>query len=537
MKDGNSKKSKLSWPKTLVKKWFNLQSKSGDFHGDDIIHEGGDEVWRNNFSEREACNIKKTKTEKSNRRNHDRVQRNKIDPDSSQARDVHNYRFQEIVPLNAGNVLGTEDNGPARKWQSLIRKTLNNLPRSSGICLDDEFEGSNRKQDSSFSHRHSFRTSHSMRMMDSGIMMPHPTLDHRFSLCDRAIYGHRPGDYYCYDPYTKLDGCSSDDEDGISDSPVSYSHSISIFDRDRHHGQSRYFLVASKQMVGLFLMVWIRSDLRDAVRNLNVSCVGRGLMGYLGNKGSISISMSLYQTSFCFVCSHLTSGEKDGDELRRNSDVMEILRKTRFPQVHAMGMRIRLKRSSIMIESYGSGLELQNISFLPMRKGSCRDAQLESFLRIEQRHGRVFPGWNEGRIYFPPTYKYSNNSDRYAGENMHPKEKRRTPAWCDRILWLGHGLQQLSYVRGESRFSDHRPVYSLFLAEVESINCSRIKKSTSHSSSRVEVEELLPQYSHGYDELETEIDKLIFDIAIHIRFQKCSSKFFDPYLGIGKTNT
>jgi hypothetical protein len=41
----------------------------------------------------------------------------------------------------------------------------------------------------------------------------------------------------------------------------------------------------------------------------------------------------------------------------------------------------------------------------------------------------VFPGWNEGRIYFPPTYKYSNNSDRYAGEDINQKEKRRTPAW------------------------------------------------------------------------------------------------------------
>lgn len=47
--------------------------------------------------------------------------------------------------------------------------------------------------------------------------------------------------------------------------------------------------------------------------------------------------MSLHQTSFCFVCSHLSSGEKDGDELRRNSDVMEILKKTRFPQNQAMG--------------------------------------------------------------------------------------------------------------------------------------------------------------------------------------------------------
>lgn len=173
-------------------------------------------------------------------------------------------------------------------------------------------------------------------------------------------------------------------------------------------------------------------------------------------------------------------------------------------------------------------------------------------LRIEQRRGRVFEGWNEGKIYFPPTYKYSNNSDRYSGDDMHPKEKRRTPAWyvhlsypkqwrsnvqayaqqeikekyafwnpylsilvdsqspnwfskffymwrCDRILWYGGGLHQLSYVRGESRFSDHRPVYSIFWAEVESVN-NRLKKSTSYSSSRSEVEDFLP-YSHGYTEL------------------------------------
>jgi len=48
-------------------------------------------------------------------------------------------------------------------------------------------------------------------------------------------------------------------------------------------------------------------------------------------------------------------------------------------------------------------------------------------LRLEQRRGRVFGGWQEGRIYFPPTYKYSKNSDTYAVADQ--KEKRRTPAW------------------------------------------------------------------------------------------------------------
>lgn len=42
--------------------------------------------------------------------------------------------------------------------------------------------------------------------------------------------------------------------------------------------------------------------------------------------------MSLHHTNFCFVCSHLTSGHNKGDELRRNADVAEILRRTKFPR-------------------------------------------------------------------------------------------------------------------------------------------------------------------------------------------------------------
>ncbi|XP_022898183.1 type I inositol polyphosphate 5-phosphatase 4-like [Olea europaea var. sylvestris] len=564
MRNESSKRSKLSWPKTLVKKWFNVKSKAEDFHADDIIYGSVNEEWRNNFSEREACTIKKSIAEKSGKRISDRVQRSKIDLDASQITDVNNYKifvatwnvagksppnylnleewlhnsppadlyvlgFQEIVPLNAGNVLGTEDNGPARKWLALIRKTLNSLPGNFGgyrtpspvpdpiVELDADFEGTNREKASSFFQRPSFQSlSRSMRMLDCDVSMPQPRLDRRFSVCDsrysvcdRVIFGDRLTDY---DPNVGWAG-SSDDENGLDDSHYITQYSTNLYggsvpmeEGDRQPGQSRYCLVASKQMVGIFLTVWIKSDLRDAVRNLKVSCVGRGLMGYLGNKGSISISMSLHQTSFCFICSHLTSGEKDGDELRRNSDVMEILRKTRFPQVHGTGDQ----NSPQTILEHDRIIWLGDLNYRIALSYRCAKALVEKRnwrallendqLRIEQIEGRVFAGWNEGRIYFPPTYKYSNNSDRYAGENMHPKEKRRTPAWCDRILWHGRGLHQLSYVRGESRFSDHRPVYGIFLAEVESINRSRFKKSTSYSSSRIEVEELLP-YSCGYDEL------------------------------------
>ncbi|KAF9622575.1 hypothetical protein IFM89_032474, partial [Coptis chinensis] len=527
MRDENLKK-KLSWSKSLVRKWFNIKSKSEEFHADDV-YEGGGGEWRNSYTVVETCTVKKSRTERYNKRTSDRVRRGKIEPDAAQATDVHNYSifvatwnvggksppnylnledwlhtsppadiyvlgFQEIVPLNAGNVLGSEDNAPARKWMDLIRKTLNNLPGASGgggyqtpspvpdpVCeLDADFEGSTRQKSSSFFHRRSFQSLSRSLRMDSDLSFPQPRLDRRYSVCDRVILGPRPSD--C-DPNYRWG--SSDDESGPGDSPstvvfspMCYGGSTSMEDRERSSGHSRYSMVASKQMVGIFLTVWVRSDLTDAARNIKVSCVGRGLMGYLGNKGSISISMSLHQTSFCFVCSHLTSGQKEGDELRRNSDVLEILRKTRFPRVHGRG---DVKSPETILE-HDLGLIYWQ-------------------LRIEQKRGRVFGGWSEGRIYFPPTYKYSNNSDRYAGDDMHSKEKRRTPAWCDRILWYGRGLHQLSYVRGESRFSDHRPVYSIFSAEVESINRGRNKKNMTCSSSRVEVEELLPYYTHGYADL------------------------------------
>ncbi|KAL4200222.1 hypothetical protein AMTRI_Chr03g55290 [Amborella trichopoda] len=520
---------------------------------------GGD--WRNSWSEREeSCTIKKNKAaERLQTKNTDKLRRGKTEPDTTQITDVHDYKvfvatwnvggksppnylnlddwlhtsppadiyvlgFQEIVPLNAGNVLGAEDNGPAIKWLALIRRTLNNLPGTSGtgggyhmpspapdpiVELDSDFEGSTRQKATSFFHRRSFQALSRSFRMDNDTPISQPRLDRRFSVCDRVMFGNRPSDYET----TIRSGSSDDEREGFDSpstsffSPMSNSGHGSMEEREsRPYGQSRYCLVASKQMVGIFLTVWVKSDLRDDVRNLKVSCVGRGLMGYLGNKGSISVSMSVHQTSFCFVCSHLTSGQKEGDELRRNADVMEILKKTRFPRVHGL----RDENSPETILEHDRIIWLGDLNYriaLSYRSAKALvemhnwKALLENDqLRIEQRRGRVFEGWNEGRIYFPPTYKYLNNSDRYAGDDMRTKEKRRTPAWCDRILWYGRGLNQSSYVRGESRFSDHRPVYSIFMAEVESVNRSRMKRSMTCASSRIQVEELLPQ-THGYTEL------------------------------------
>jgi len=48
--------------------------------------------------------------------------------------------------------------------------------------------------------------------------------------------------------------------------------------------QQDFQCIISRQMVGMFITIWVRCDLYQTIRHLNVSSVGCGIMGYFGNK-------------------------------------------------------------------------------------------------------------------------------------------------------------------------------------------------------------------------------------------------------------
>ncbi|KAF5747368.1 Bristled-like protein [Tripterygium wilfordii] len=421
--------------------------------------------------------------------------------------DIYVCGFQEIVPLSAGNVLVIEDNEPAAKWLALINQALNK-PNHNSMYSDTSPSGSSSRGSNSHSSKESkshFFHKPSLKVLSKNYRTDGSLLKTCNCLVDSPIRDKRRP--------RKLSDSLSKSELGIlqprQDGSVDAFLSIADISPSLCSPQQlRYSLISSKQMVGIFVCVWARKELVRHIAHLRVSTVGRGIMGCLGNKGCISISMTLHQTSFCFVCSHLASGEKEGDELKRNADVIEILKSTQFtricknPVTRAPEKIIDHERV-IWLGDLNYRMALSYEETRVLLEDNNWDTLLErDQLNIEREAGRVFNGFKEGRIFFAPTYKYSHNSDSYAGETNKSKKKRRTPAWCDRILWRGNGMEQLAYIRGESRFSDHRPVCAVFAVavEVRAKGNNKFRKGYSCAGARLAYkEDCIPQRHSFYE--------------------------------------
>lgn len=197
------------------------------------------------------------------------------------------FRFQEIVPLNAGNVLVIEDNEPALKWLTLISQALN---RPSDEIRDDDNNCS-----TSESNINSKETRH-----HSGVLFfQRPSL--KVLSKNFAVDNGLVKSCNCYSESVwqrrrltireVIQGPDSIDDD---DTTYSMGHFP-------HPNQLNYCLVKSKQMVGLFLSVWVRSELVPHVGHVRVSTVGRGIMGCLGNKvrnNTVVLFIEIYTISY-----------------------------------------------------------------------------------------------------------------------------------------------------------------------------------------------------------------------------------------------
>jgi len=176
-------------------------------------------------------------------------------------------------------------------------------------------------------------------------------------------------------------------------------------------------------------------------------------------------------SSFGFVSAHLSAGQHQVDDRIKNYKVI----KKQF-------------NKSLNIKQTDYLFWLGDLNFrisLPREEVEqhIKDKHWDHLFEFDQlQHARkekkVFKGFKEGHINFAPTYKYDPNTSQYD-----TSEKKRVPAWTDRILWRtyfddvqGWHIDLESYNRSEILLSDHRPISALFSVDIKKTDKEKLEK-------------------------------------------------------------
>ena len=83
-----------------------------------------------------------------------------------------------------------------------------------------------------------------------------------------------------------------------------------------------------KYLVGLLVCVFVKAPHKPRVKHVHTDSVGVGVMGVMGNKGGVSIRLQFYDSTLCFVCTHLAAHREN--VAGRNADFANVFNKTSF---------------------------------------------------------------------------------------------------------------------------------------------------------------------------------------------------------------
>ena len=267
------------------------------------------------------------------------------------------------------------------------------------------------------------------------------------------------------------------------------------------HPGAKYREVRRIRLVGMMLLVYVKESLRAFIKDEIAQSVGTGLMGTMGNKGGVAVSLKFHNTSICFVNSHLAAHTHEYE--RRNQDFHNITKRLLFvPDPLNPVRQFNIDYHDVVLWLGDLNYRLMEGTFdLDSVKDMIAQRQFEPLLQLDQLRlsrsaNKSFRGYKEAAVQFPPTYKYDPGTD-----DFDSSEKARIPAWCDRILWKANDVgscrrtsnamvggvdpsptgeslvRQLTY-RSHPRLklSDHKPVSALFDAKVKVVDQKKQKK-------------------------------------------------------------
>ncbi|CAG8769929.1 26351_t:CDS:2 [Gigaspora margarita] len=247
------------------------------------------------------------------------------------------------------------------------------------------------------------------------------------------------------------------------------------------------------------LMVLVKKEHHPYIKDIRGDSAGVGLMGMMGNKGGVAIRFRFHDSYLCFVNCHLAANPSGLE--RRNQDYMEICRRLTFPIDTSEGYSSlygwvgdyippSAKYAAAAVVGMGGMIipgmnALNNQSTDAVGAGTIISIFDNDHLiwmgdlnyRIDLPEPGIKPLLEKGDIELLLNFDQLNMQRRnkqafYEFEEGINKllsiisEKRRMPAWTDRILWRSkesNWCRQLMYKSHmDIMLSDHKPVNSIF---------------------------------------------------------------------------
>lgn len=305
---------------------------------------------------------------------------------------------------------------------------------------------------------------------------------------------------------------------------------------DSLNGKKQFVRVGSRQLAGLLIGAWVSKELLPYVGGVGVAAVACGFGRAFGNKGAVAVKMMVFRRTVCVVNCHFAA-HMDA-VAKRNADFDHIYHRMAFGRSYGgVGLAATAMAASAVQIMRGNSIrhdtsswEVQDI--VPEKDNESEDVATtmpelseadlliwvgdfnyrladlpyadavdliydqkwedllkKDQLRSEMKAGRVFQGMREAYIMFPPTYKFDKGftESGTTGTGYDSSEKRRVPAWCDRVLYRdSFDRSELEWKLGLSQpmaasvtwygacmdavESDHKPVSCLFDVQVAVIN-------------------------------------------------------------------